>query len=214
VRLDPVAARRHLAETDPRLHRYIEAHRARHGDCPLAPRPVRSLFPPLARSIVYQQLSGAAAGTIHGRFLDLFPGRRPSAARLLALDDGALRAVGLSAAKVRALRDLAEHVRSRALPAAAQLAAHDDAALIERLTRVRGIGPWTVQMFLMFWLARPDVLPVDDLGIRKGLMLIDGLDALPSAAEVEARGAVWRPWATLASWYLWRRTETAAGLEV
>lgn len=198
----------HLTAADRRLGAWIDSHQQQHGRCPLRPRTVRSLFQPLSRSIIYQQLSGRAAGTIHARFLDLFERRQASAQRLLQINYETLRQVGLSHNKVLALQDLSKKIRGRQLPSMAQLQHLTDQQLIDKLIQVRGIGPWTVQMFLMFWLARADVLPVDDLGIRKGLMLLDGLDDLPTPRQVAERGQCWQPWSTLASWYLWRRTES------
>lgn len=205
--LKPQAAATQLAAADPALGAFITRHVQANGPCTLQPQRVTSLFHPLSRSIIYQQLSGRAAGTIHQRFLHLFPQRRASAARLLALPYDALRAVGLSHNKVLALQDLASKIRSRQLPPVAQLSTLHDQQLIDALVQVRGIGVWTVQMFLMFSLCRADVLPVDDLGIRKGLMLLDDMAQLPTPKQVAERGRCWQPWSTMASWYLWRRTE-------
>ena len=205
--LHTAAAVRHLTVADPVLGAFMARHELACGPCKLSPRRVTSLFHPLSGSIIYQQLSGRAAATIHDRFLRLFPQRRASAARLLALPDDALRAAGLSHNKVLALQDLSRKIRSRQLPAVAQLQQMDDQQLIAALTQVRGIGVWTVQMFLLFWLHRADVLPVDDLGIRKGLMLLDEMPQMPTPKQVAERGRCWQPWCSLASWYLWRRTE-------
>jgi 3-methyladenine DNA glycosylase/8-oxoguanine DNA glycosylase len=201
------AAASHLAAVDPALGEFIAQHVIEHGQCDLQPRRVASLFHPLSRSIIYQQLSGRAAGTIHDRFLDLFPRRRTSAKRLLAQPYDDLRAAGLSHNKVLALQDLSRRIQSRQLPSVTQLPELHDQQIIDELVQVRGIGVWTVQMFLMFWLHRADVLPVDDLGIRKGLMLLDNMPQIPTPKQVAERGLCWRPWSTLASWYLWRRTE-------
>ena len=164
-------------------------------------------FLTLLRSIVYQQLSGKAAGSIHRRLLDLFPGRRPSARALLALDEAALRGAGLSRSKVLSVRDLAAKAAARQLPSRRALDAMDDEAIIERLTEIRGIGRWTVEMLLIFTLGRPDVLPVTDLGIRRGFMVCRGTEALPESADLLAYGEIWRPWRSVASWYLWRASE-------
>ena len=164
-------------------------------------------FATLLRSIVYQQLSGKAAGSIHRRLLALFPGRRPSARALLALDDTELRAAGLSRSKVLSVRDLAAMSATRRLPSRQALDAMDDEAIIERLTEIRGIGRWTVEMLLIFTLGRPDVLPVTDLGIRRGFMVCRGDEKLPEPAELLAHGEIWRPWRSVASWYLWRASE-------
>ncbi len=141
----------------------------------------------------------------------LFPNVQvgPTAAGLARLSDTRLREAGLSAAKVAALRDLARRSRAGELPALAAAHDMDDAALIERLTRVRGIGRWTVEMLLIFRLGRADVLPLDDYGIRKGFAAALGRGALPSAERLARRGARWRPYRTVASWYLWRAAERA-----
>ena len=164
-------------------------------------------FATLLRSIVYQQLSGKAAGSIHRRLLDLFPGRRPSARALLALDDAELRAAGLSRSKVLAVRDLAAKAAARKIPSRRALDDMDDEAIIERLIEIRGVGRWTAEMLLIFTLDRPDVLPVTDLGIRRGFMVCRGAGELPEPAELLAHGEIWRPCRSIASWYLWRASE-------
>ena len=164
-------------------------------------------FATLLRSIVYQQLSGKAAGTIHRRLLGLFPGGRPSARALLALEDDALRGAGLSRPKILAVRDLAAKAVARKVPSRRALDAMADEAIIERLTEIRGIGRWTVEMLLIFTLDRPDVLPVTDLGIRRGFMVCRRTDALPEPADLLAQGEIWRPYRSVASWYLWRASE-------
>lgn len=201
------AAVSHLTAADALLGEFIAQHQVQHGICPIRPVQVRSLFIPLARSIVYQQLSGKAAGTIHGRFRDLFPNRRPSARQLLTFSYDQLRSVGLSNNKTLAVQDLAQKIVSRQLPPASQLATLRDDVLIEQITQVRGIGVWTVQMFLMSSLGRPDVLPVADLGVQKGLQLLYSLDTLPLPEQVAELGRKWSPWSSLAAWYCWRRTE-------
>ena len=164
-------------------------------------------FAALFRSVVYQQLSGKAAGSIHRRLLDLFPNRRPSSRALLALDDAELRAAGLSRSKVLAVRDLAAKAAARKLPSRRALDGMDDEAIIERLTEIRGIGRWTVEMLLIFTLGRPDVLPVTDLGIRRGFMVCRGIRWLPEPADLFEHGEIWRPYRSVASWYLWRASE-------
>ena len=164
-------------------------------------------FATLLRSIVYQQLSGKAAGTIHRRLLDLFPGRRPSARVLLALDDDALRGAGLSRPKILAVRDLAAKAAARRIPSRRALDGMEDEAIIERLTEIRGVGRWTVEMLLIFTLDRPDVLPVTDLGVRRGFMVCRRAGALPEPADLLAQGEIWRPYRSVASWYLWRASE-------
>lgn len=197
-RLDEAQAT--LAARDPRLGAVI----ARVGPCTLVPRREGTHFAHLARAIVYQQLSGSAAATIHARFLTAVgdgPAPRPDA--VLAMSDETMRACGLSTAKRAAIRDLAQHVADGRLPLD-DIASMDDAAIIDALVQVRGIGPWTAQMFLMFRLGRPDVLPVLDLGVRKGAQRIYRMRALPDATRLERVARNWRPWASVASWYCWR----------
>ncbi len=161
-------------------------------------------FHALARAILYQQLAGKAAATIHGRVLALTPGPRfPTASELLALPDEALRGAGVSRGKLAALRDLAERSLDGRLPLR-RIGALPDEEILERLVEVRGIGPWTARMFLLFRLGRLDVLAPDDLGIREGLRRLDRLPERPSPRAVEARGEVWRPLRSVASWALWR----------
>ena len=158
----------------------------------------------LARSILYQQLSGKAAATIVSRVEAAAASRKLVPGTLARLDDAALRACGVSGNKVLALRDLCRRAEAGEVPAARALPKWDDARLIEQLTAVRGIGRWTVEMLLIFRLGRPDVLPVDDLGVRKGAQVLDGLEAAPTPKELWARGEAWGPYRTLASLYLWR----------
>ena len=158
----------------------------------------------LSRSILYQQLSGKAAATIVSRVEAAAGSRKLVPEALGRLDDAALRACGVSGNKVLALRDLCRRAEAGEVPAARALPRVDDATLIERLTAVRGIGRWTVEMLLIFRLGRPDVLPVDDLGVRKGAQVLEGLEVAPTPKELLARGADWGPYRTLASLYLWR----------
>ena len=194
----------HLKRRDRALDRIIDVVGARK---PAGIGTAQTPFATLLRSIVYQQLSGKAAGSIHRRVLELFPGRRASARALLALDDAGLRAAGLSRSKVLAVCDLAAKTAARRLPSRRALDAMDDEAIIERLTEIRGIGRWTVEMLLIFTLGRPDVLPVTDLGVRRGFMVCQGNGALPEPTELLAHGEVWRPYRSVASWYLWRASE-------
>lgn len=192
----------HLRSADPKLAPVID----RHGSPTLAPTPhaVRSL----ARAIVSQQLSSKAADTIWQRVLALYPrGRFPNAAAIIATPDAALRGAGLSGAKAAALKDLARHVVERKLVPARLPAATDD-EVAAMLLPVRGIGPWSVHMFLMFALARPDVLPVGDLGIRKGMQQHFGLRKLPDADRMTRLAAPWRPYRSVAAWYMWRLLES------
>lgn len=158
----------------------------------------------LARAILYQQLSGKAAATIVSRVEAAIDSRVITPEALARIDDLALRSCGVSGNKVLALRDLARRAEAGEIPDTRGLQQLDDAAIIERLTAVRGIGRWTVEMLLMFRLGRPDVLPVDDLGVRKGAGVLDRLEVAPTPKELAARGEVWGPYRSLAAFYLWR----------
>ena len=182
------------------------------GPYALEVNPISSLFVALSRSIVYQQLHGKAAATIFARVQALGDdGAFPTPERLLAIDDVTLRGAGLSHNKLLALRDLAKHCISGALPTLEQAKDLDDETLVEQLTAVRGIGRWSVEMLLIFSLGRRDVLPVRDLGIQKGFQFTFGLDALPKPADIAARGERWAGHRTMASWYLWRASDLAKG---
>ena len=198
---DPAVACCHLSQADPVLGALIE----RVGEFELRPVPTQSMFAALTRSIVYQQLSGKAAETILGRVIALFAPRRfPTPRDLLAMPPKRLRAAGLSTAKTAALRDLAERTLDGTVPSMARIRRMSDEEIIERLTLVRGIGRWTVEMLLMFRLGRPDVLPLGDLGVRKGYGRTFGRRGLPEPAVVARRAERWRPYRSVASWYMWR----------
>ena len=156
----------------------------------------------LLRSVIGQQLSVKAAATIYDRFLDLFDGRTPTPEQLLEIEPQRLRDVGFSWRKVEYVRDLAEHVLSGELELD-RLDELPDEEVIAEITAIRGFGLWSAQMFLIFFLDRPDVLPAGDLGVRRAVQVAYGLEEMPSPAEVEARGEPWRPQRTLASIYLW-----------
>ncbi len=168
------------------------------------PRVTRPGFPYLARAIVYQQLAGNAASTIHGRFVEACGGKVTPGSVQKASDE-ALRAAGLSRGKLAAVRDLADKARSLRLE---RLASLDDGEVLARLTSVRGVGPWTAQMFLIFALRRPDVWPTGDLGVRAGYARIMGLEETPNAKDLEPLGEPYRPWRSAAAWYCWRALET------
>jgi methylated-DNA-[protein]-cysteine S-methyltransferase len=199
---DTVAAVAHLRAADPKLAALID----KIGPFAMRRDRASTLFLALAEAIVYQQLTGKAAATIYGRVRALFPDEPdgPAPASLLAVSDEALRGAGLSRSKLLALRDLAKRASEHQLPTLSEAEALSDEALIERLTEVRGIGRWTVEMLLMFRLGRPDVLPVDDYGVRKGYAFAFHKRALPERAEVSQRGLRWAPYRSVASWYLWR----------
>lgn len=189
----------HLRKVDPVIARLIDTV----GTCRLTLRDQGSHFDAIARSIVFQQLSGKAASTIHGRLEGLYGGRSPLPAELTVTSDEQLRGVGLSRGKSAYLKDLAARVVSGELPVET-LHELSDEEVITALIRVKGIGRWTAQMFLMFRLGRPDVLPDLDLGIQKGIQKAYRLRKLPSPERVKKIGAKWAPHRTIASWYLWR----------
>jgi DNA-3-methyladenine glycosylase II len=198
------AARRALVKADPTLGALMKQV----GPFRMKVASLQSPFMALAESIVYQQLTGKAAATIFGRVCErVGTGKRFTPNAVLAQSVESLREAGLSGAKTAALRDLAAKALEGEVPTLARARRMSDAALVEHLTKVRGIGQWTVEMLLIFRLGRPDVLPVDDYGIRKGFMRTYGLSELPRPKELLAHGERWRPWRTVASWYLWRSLE-------
>jgi 3-methyladenine DNA glycosylase/8-oxoguanine DNA glycosylase len=196
----------HLRAADPRLAAVID----RVGDCAFEARAEGTHFGAVARAIVYQQLSGKAAGTIHRRFEELYGGRAPTAEELLATPEERLRGVGLSRQKTSYLKDLAARVAAGEVPIESLDAMADD-EVVETLVRVKGVGRWTAQMFLMFRLGRPDVLPDLDLGVQKGLQLAHGLKTLPKPRDVTRLGEAWAPYRSIASWYLWRLLDNGDG---
>jgi len=195
----------HLKNADPVMGRLIDTI----GSCKLSLRDQGSHFDAICRSIVFQQLSGKAASTIHGRFEGLYGGRSPLPAELTQTSDERLRGAGLSRGKSAYLKDLAARVVSGELPVET-LHELSDEDVITALIRVKGIGRWTAQMFLMFRLGRPDVLPDLDLGIQKGIQKAYRLRKLPPPERVKKIGAKWAPYRTIASWYLWRLVDTPA----
>jgi DNA-3-methyladenine glycosylase II len=218
-RYDIQAAVQALSAADPKLSRLID----RAGPFTMKLSSTLSPFESLVESIVYQQLHGKAAATIHRRLLESFhpiagPGVHFEPRHILDCPTPQLRAAGLSANKTLALRDLAAKTIDGTVPSLARIRRMTDEAIIEHLTAVRGIGVWTVQMMLIFRLGRPDVLPVSDYGVRKGFALtFQGLKPsvkvvpadLPTAAEMEKRAKRWQPWRSVASWYLWRACDLA-----
>ena len=222
---DTAAALRDLAAADRKLGRLIE----RAGPFTLRLPAQQSPFEALLRSILYQQLHGKAAAAIHAKLLASFEpvlaaegnlSKHPSAQHVLECPNEQLRAAGLSHNKALALRDLAAKTVDGTVPSLARIKRMPDEDIIEHLTQVRGIGRWTVEMFLMFRLGRPDVLPVTDYGVRKGFALtFQGLkpdakitpDLLADPEVMQRRGKKWAPWRSVASWYLWRACDLAAG---
>lgn len=200
---------RSLCKRDPRLAAAMSSLPKFPG-FPCSESPRRTRYEGLARAIVFQQLAYKAADTIHGRVCTLTPGARfPKPQQLLDLSEESLRRAGLSAAKFAAVRDLASHIQDGRLHLAS-IHHHEDDRIIELLTAVRGIGAWTAQMFLIFHLGRLNVLPSGDLGVQEGLRILDGLDKRPTPKEVEARGAVWAPLSSVASWMMYRLVDKAA----
>lgn len=194
-----------LRANDPALARVIDLV----GPCGLQINGTQSLFIALAEAIVYQQLTAKAAATIFARVRALFPHAHdgPTPLQILRASDARLRSAGLSGAKTAALRDLARKAADGQIPELDDLHAMEDAAIVESLTQIRGIGRWTVEMLLMFRLGRPDILPLDDYGIRKGIAVIDRKRTLPEKAAMEKRGRRWSPHRSVASWYLWRAAD-------
>ena len=193
----------HLSAADPGLAALIQ----RVGPCGLVVTP-REPYQALVHAISHQQLHARAAEAILGRFVALYPAHPfPPPDAVLATDVAAMRACGLSGSKVAAIRDIAAHAISGTIPTAAEAAGLDDAALIERLVAIRGVGRWTVEMLLIFTLGRPDVLPVDDFGVREGWRLLKALQAQPRPRDLAAIGHAWAPFRSTAAWYLWRASD-------
>jgi len=202
--MDHSTAQVYLAKSDPVMRRLIGTV----GPCVLKPRTRRPPFESLARAIAYQQLNGTAAETIVRRFIKLFPANRfPRPNHLATVTDELIRGAGFSWAKIAALRDLAAKTISGVVPTGREIINMADEEIIERLTQVRGVGRWTAEMLLIFQLGRPDVLAVDDFGLRKGFERAYKLKAMPKPKELLAYGERWRPYRTVASWYLWRAAE-------
>jgi DNA-3-methyladenine glycosylase II len=196
----------HLSKVDPVMRRLIQAV----GPFALKPQIRRSPFESLARAIAYQQLHDKAAESILKRFMALFPGRRfPQPDELLAASTRAIRRSGFSRAKVAALRDLATKALDGTVPKSRVIKRLDDDAIVERLIEVRGVGRWTVEMLLIFQLGRPDVLPIDDFGVRNGFRIAYGRRTLPTPKDVLRYGERWKPYRTAAAWYLWRAADRA-----
>ena len=199
--VDPGEAVRLIGDSDPRLAELM----GRIGPFRLRTNGLHSPFTALLEAITYQQLNGKAAATILGRVCGLYGRKRfPTPADILATPDEALRGAGLSRAKTAAIRDLAARTLDGTVPSLARLRRMEDSEIVERLTSVRGVGAWTVEMLLIFRLGRPDVLPATDYGIRKGFQRAFRTRGLPTPAQVLRRGERWRPYRTVASWYLWR----------
>jgi 3-methyladenine DNA glycosylase/8-oxoguanine DNA glycosylase len=198
---DLAAGAAHLRKVEPRFGPLVDKHGLPEMSV------TRDPFASLGRAIIYQQLAGAAAATIHGRFCKLFGSSRfPRPAKVAASSVEALRPAGISRPKALALLDLATRFADGRIKTRALMRASDEevAAL---LLPVRGIGPWSVDMFLMFGLCRPDVWPVGDFGVRQGLQYFQRMRAMPPADRMNRAAATWRPWRSLAAWYMWRVVE-------
>jgi DNA-3-methyladenine glycosylase II len=203
-------AHRHLSASDPRLAALI----ARSQRYEIKPAVSIRPFDALAESIAYQQLSGKAAATIFGRVRALYPKRKwLDPEKLLETPDERLRAAGLSRAKTAALKDLAAKTIDGTVPSGRALIRLSDDEIIARLTTVRGIGRWTVEMLLLFDLGRPDVWPVDDYGVRKGFAKIFGKRKLPTPKQLMKLGEKWRPYRSVAAWYFWRALDAPEKLQ-
>ena len=170
----------------------------------------RSPYEALTRAIAHQQLHGRAAEAILGRFAALYPDDPfPSPAQVLATDETTLRSCGFSGTKIACIRAIAAGALDGTVPSRRESTRLPDEALIERLTTIRGVGRWTVEMLLIFTLGRPDVLPVDDFGVREGYRALYGLDAQPKPKALAEIGLAWAPFRSLAAWYLWRASDEA-----
>lgn len=204
----PADPLRHLARADPVMRRLIREV----GPLKLTPRARRSPFESLVRAVAYQQFHDRAAECLLARLRALYPGQRfPRPEHILSTEPEVIRRAGFSQAKVAALRDLAAKVLDGTVPPNRLIRSLDDDAIIKRLTTVRGIGRWTVEMLLIFHLGRPDVLPVDDFGLRNGFRIAYGRRTLPRPKDVLRYGERWRPYRTAASWYLWRAADRGRG---
>ena len=191
----------HLTKADKVLARLIR----KIGPCELMPRKRCSPFQALVQSVAHQQLNGTAANTILKRVTALYPRRKfPVPEEVLATPDEDLRRAGLSRAKVASIKDIAAKTVEGVVPPARVMAKMPDAEIFERPTTIRGVGPWTVEMLLIFTLGRSDVLPATDFGVRKGFAVVFMLDELPKPKELVEHGERWRPYRSIASWYLWR----------
>jgi DNA-3-methyladenine glycosylase II len=199
MKVDYSIARKHLMKADPKLNQIIK----RVGPCELHAAAPRDAFEALCMSIASQQLSVKAAATIFSRFCDLFPKRKPTPERVMTLTDDQIRAVGFSRPKVSFIKDLAERVLDGRLDLKG-LKKHPDEEVMRQLVAVKGIGRWTAEIFLMFRLGRPDILPADDLGLMNAVHRAYGLRKRPDAKKLRALGEAWKPHRSVAAWYLWQ----------
>ena len=201
----PSKALKHLSLRDPALAGVIKSV----GKYSIEQRP--EPFRSLVEAIIYQQLAGRAADTIYGRFLKIYRGRFPSPSRILETNDREFQAAGLSRQKIRYIRDLAAHVTDGRLKLNL-IAGLEDDQVVEQLLQVKGIGKWTADMFLIFCLGRPDVLPVGDLGLRRAMMVTYRLAELPLPAKMQEIASAWKPYSSVATWYMWKSLEKFKGI--
>jgi DNA-3-methyladenine glycosylase II len=200
------AAHKHLSKSDPVLRKLIREH----GKCSLKPEMRRSPFQSLVQTVAHQQLNGTAANTILTRFKKLFPGRKfPRPEDLAKVSDEQIRACGFSFAKIKSIRDIAEKALSGVIPSSRQILKLTDDEIVARLTEVRGVGRWTVEMLLIFQLGRADVLPADDFGVRTGYRVAYKKREMPMPKELLAFGEKWKPHRTTAAWFLWCAADAA-----
>jgi DNA-3-methyladenine glycosylase II len=198
------AATAHIRSTCP----IFAAHIKRVGPCRLQHEQDRDPYQALVNAIAHQQLHGNAARAILNRFVSLYPEQKfPTPQQVLSTDDAAMRACGFSASKVAAIRDIAAKAAEGVVPTRRAAARLSDMELIERLTVIRGVGRWTVEMLLIFTLGRKDVLPIDDFGVREGYRLLYELESQPKPRELATFGEAWAPYRSIAAWYLWRAAD-------
>ena len=208
LRYEMNAALRHLSIRDPILGALI----AKVGPCDLKPDRTRSIFQALVQAVAHQQLNGTAANTILTRFANLFPGGRfPSPGEVCDVNARALASVGFSRAKAGCVKDIARKSLEGIVPNHRQIQRLSDEEIIHRLTQIKGVGRWTVEMLLIFSLGRPDVLPVGDYGIKQGFALAFKKRRLPESDQILKHGERWRPYRSTASWYLWRAVDLSSG---
>jgi DNA-3-methyladenine glycosylase II len=197
-------AHKHLSSRDPIMRLLIKEH----GLCELVPEMRRSPFQSLVQAVAHQQLNGTAANTILARFRKLFPGRKfPRPEDLAGVTDEQIRAAGFSYAKIKSIRDIAEKTLAGIVPSPREIIKLTDDEIVLRLTQVRGVGRWTVEMLLIFQLGRHDVLPVDDFGVRTGFRHAYKKRSMPTPKDLLKFGELWRPHRTTASWFLWRAAD-------
>jgi DNA-3-methyladenine glycosylase II len=201
----PMNAIPYLRQCDPRLAEWID----RIGDLEYPTPPVREPYIALLEIIAHQQLAGAAARAIWARVLGLFKDGVPDPKRLVKMSEAQLRSAGLSRSKALAMKDICARVNDGTIPSAALIGQLSDDEIFERLTQVRGVGPWSVDMLMMFTLRRPDIMPVTDYGVRKGFQVLYRKRALPTPKQLLKLTEKWRPHRSVAALYLWRIAETA-----